>query len=446
MQPSASASPTVTHPWVARVRTWMEELTELPEDLPDEVRIDLVRTCEELKAAAAGAQAVLTHQLERSQGPDAAVGAQVALARRENPVRGSQAVTLARALCAEMPHTLAALRAGRLSEWRATLIARETACLEPRARAEIDALLAGPEAVEALEALGDRRLIAELRRRVYAMDPAAYVRRAELAASQRMVSLRPAPDAMTWVSSLQPVAQGVALYAELCRKADSARAAGDTRTRGQVMADELVAAVLGRPAGGSEAAGSEGTEPEPSGEAASRAPGVELRLVMTDAALLAGDPEPVHLDGYGMLPAAWGRRLLRDCEGSVWVRRVVTDPLSGGVADIDSRRRLFPARLRALLEVRDRTCRTPWCDAPIRHSDHVVAYSKGGETDLANGQGLCEACNYARQQAGWRAETRAQSQHTVVTTTPTGQSYESQAPPRPGARGSGHDPPRSGAA
>jgi 5-methylcytosine-specific restriction endonuclease McrA len=55
--------------------------------------------------------------------------------------------------------------------------------------------------------------------------------------------------------------------------------------------------------------------------------------------------------------------------------------------------------------VRDRTCRTPWCDAPIRHVDHVEPAAAGDPTSAENAQGLCEACNYAKQAPGWAAAT-----------------------------------------
>ena len=41
-----------------------------------------------------------------------------------------QHLSVAKTLVHEMPHILAALECGRLSEWRATLIARESACLD----------------------------------------------------------------------------------------------------------------------------------------------------------------------------------------------------------------------------------------------------------------------------------------------------------------------------
>ena len=60
------------------------------------------------------------------------------------------------------------------------------------------------------------------------------------------MSLRPAPDTMSQLSALLPVAQGVAVYAALTRSADTARAGGDARSRGQIMADTLVERVTGQ--------------------------------------------------------------------------------------------------------------------------------------------------------------------------------------------------------
>jgi hypothetical protein len=95
---------------------------------------------------------------------------------------------------------------------------------------------------------------------------------------------------------------------------------------------------------------------------------------------------------------------------------------------MDSRARLFPKALAAFLDIRDRWCRTPWCDAPIRHRDHVKPYAQGGATSAVNGQGLCEACNHAKQAAGWSAETVPGERHTVQITTPTGHRHRSRAP------------------
>jgi hypothetical protein len=66
------------------------------------------------------------------------LASEVALARRDSPTRGGRHLGLAKALVHEMPHTLAALQCGALSEWRATLIARESACLSVEDRRSLD--------------------------------------------------------------------------------------------------------------------------------------------------------------------------------------------------------------------------------------------------------------------------------------------------------------------
>jgi hypothetical protein len=142
---------------------------------------------------------------------------------------------------------------------------------------------------------------------------------------------------------------------------------------------------------------------------------------------------PSH--GYGVVPAAWARDAVSTSSGDdecTWLRRLYTAPGKGDLVAMDSHARLFPKGLRRLLVARDQTCRTPWCDAPIRHSDHVVEHDARGETSAANGQGLCEQCNHTKQAVGWHARPRPGPRHTVEVTTPTGHTYRSTAPPLPG--------------
>jgi hypothetical protein len=83
------------------------------------------------------------------------------------------------------------------------------------------------------------------------------------------------------------------------------------------------------------------------------------------------------------------------------------------------------------VRVRDRRCRTPWCEAPVRHLDHAEDHAEGGPTSADNGQGLCEGCNDAKQAAGWTARPRPGPRHTIEITTPTGHRYTSTAPHQP---------------
>ena len=100
---------------------------------------------------------------------------------------------------------------------------------------------------------------------------------------------------------------------------------------------------------------------------------------------------------------------------------------------MDSRRRTFTGRLRQLLILRDQTCRTPWCDAPARHADHVTPAARGGPTAAANGAALCAACNYVKETPGWRVDVLRDTHGTILQlTTPAGHRYRSGAPPQPG--------------
>ena len=408
-------------------------LAELPPPVSAVDLIDEIRSLEDLKSSAAARQARLSvafELLRRREQADAGmttdqlgagVAAEVALARRESPAKGSRLLGLARALVTEMPHTLAALETGRLNEWRATLLVKETACLSAADRAAVDEELA-PDAGTS-DGAGDRAIVAAARAAAYRRDPRTITKRAAHAATERHVSLRPAPDTMCYLTALLPVAAGVAVHAALTRHADALRSGGDPRSRGQLMADALVERTTGKAGGIS---------------------GVEIQLVMTDRTLFQGDSEPARLPGYGVVPAGWARKLathdgnngfgsVDDSTSKAWLRRLYTAPGTGELTAMDSRARLFPAGLRRFIQVRDHTCRTPYCDAPIRHLDHIIPWHVGGSTTISNGAGLCEACNHTKEAPGWSAQPRpGPGRHTLQLTTPSGHTYHSTAPPLPG--------------
>ncbi|MBT2531506.1 DUF222 domain-containing protein [Arthrobacter sp. ISL-48] len=405
--------------------------------------IDQLRELEDLKSAAAGLQARIAVAFDaRERGaqhkagvPAAELGrgvaGQIALARRESPARGSRLLGLAKALVTEMPHTLAALHTGQLNEWRATLLVKETACLSAPDRCAVDEQLAADTG--ALAGMGDRALAAA-RTAAYRLDPRSVVNRASNAAADRHVSLRPAPDTMTYLTALLPVREGVAVHAvhaALARHADTSRAAADTRSRGQIMADTLIERITGTPGG---------------------ITGVQIQLIMTDRTLLQGDTEPARLPGYGIIPAEWARTAAfasphANADGTdttndgdstgrggftTWLRRLYTAPATGELVAMDSRARIYPPGLRRFIQTRDDTCRTPYCDAPIRHLDHIIPWHRGGTTSLDNGAGLCETCNHTKETPGWTVKPRPGPRHTIQITTPSDHKYQSTAPPLPG--------------
>jgi Domain of unknown function (DUF222)/HNH endonuclease len=447
IQGLAGAEP-VENRAVPSVADVLELLAAVPAAMDGPGKIDQLREFEDVKSAVAAKQARIAAaydlDVRREQSATgvpadelgAGVGAEIALARRESPSRGSRLLGLGKALI-EMPRTFTALESGQLNEWRATLVVKETACLSVEDRAAVDEEIAADTG--ALAGYGDRAIIAAVRAAAYRRDPHSVTRRASHAVNERTVSLRPAPDTMTRLTALLPVAQGVAVYAELTRHAAALKSSGDERPKGAIMADQLVECVTGTPGGYT---------------------GIDLQLVMTDRTLLQGDSEPARLSGYGIVPGEWARKAIRgelmadagsiggEAVGSapappglmespelnVWLRRLYTAPSSGELVAMDSRARLFPPGLRRFIQVRDDTCRTPYCDAPIRHQDHIIPWHKDGPTVSTNGQGLCEACNHTKEAPGWAAKTVTPpgQRHSVETRTPTGHTYRSTSPPLPG--------------
>ncbi len=258
---------------------------------------------------------------------------------------------------------------------------------------------------------GSRR---EAKKIAYRLDPQAIVDRAAKAPEDRNVWIRPAPDCMARLTVLLPMQKGVGVYATLRRAADTTF---DGRTRGQVMADTVAERVTGRPA----------DVPEP----------VEVNLVLSDQTLLADDESPAVVEGYGprrrRWPATSSSDAVADERSRATLRRLYRHPVSGALAAMESRSRLFPKALAKFIGLRDQTCRTPYCDAPIRHHDHAQPHAGGGPTSALNGLGECERCNYVKESPGWTVTTSDENGvHTAEFVTPTGAVYRSTAPPPPG--------------
>lgn len=469
----------------ADVRRWVAELagSDCPQDAA--AQIDLLRNLEELTCAAAGMQARVSAEFDRNQRAEATaagvakerrgrgIAAQVGLARRESPHRGTVHLGLAKALVEELPCTLAAMRTGKLTEWRATLIARETACLSREDRAVVDRALAGD--AERIAGMSDKEIIAAAREMAYRSDPQVWINRRAKAESERTVTMRPAPDAMVYLTALLPLVQGVSAYKALRQAATGARSVGDDRSTGQVMADTLVDRLVTVPgnvtapanvtapvsvtapadvnghrvfaADGASALPSPSRSPSAgaiptSGDAPPAAVGASImvNLVVSDHVLFGHSCDSAFLEDYGPVPADLARDVVHRAgsAGLARLRRVYVAPETGVVQTADRRTRLFPKDLAAVIRIRDRTCRTPYCDAPIRHIDHIEAAEVGGPTSFENGQGLCEACNHAKQARRWysapvrnRQGISRQGPHTTLTCTPTGHRYRSEAPAAP---------------
>ena len=402
--------------------------------------IDRLAALERLKAAAAAEQARVQAEfaalceagmdpraaaLESKTGRSAArakersAAAQIALARKVSPARGARLLAMSKRLVSEMPRTLEALAGGHLSEDRAIAVAEGVEVLSPADRSAVDQELCGDP--RRLEGLGDRSVQDAVRSCVDAIDDAAALARIRKAESERRVTIRRLPDSMAKLTAILPIAQAAAVGGALKRATAEARAAGDHRTAGQVAADTLVERVTG--------------------QARADAVPLRVRLVMTAGSLFEGGREPALLEGYGTIAGPQARAMVAAGAGSLagaWLRRLYLNPATGELAAMEAKTRRFPRALAEFIEIRDQVCRTPYCDAPIRHIDHVVPVAAGGETSVENGEGLCEACNHAKESVGWEravvgSEGPEGTSGDIVTITPTGHEYFSPPPRLPGS-------------
>lgn len=354
---------------------------------------------------------------------------EISLARRVSPSSGSYSLAAARRLVQQLPGTASVLRSGRLTAEQASTVATTLDGASPETCARIDRLIA--EDPDALQGRGRRRLASDLRGMVQQLEPEGSRDRAERAARARHVTMTPLADGMARLSAVLPGLDATSVMQTLHARAESLRA-GDARTPARALeADLLVDAVLrGAPTSGALA------------PTASR-PRLDLGIVITDRALLGrGDEdECALLEGYGTIPAhvitdtLQGRPPGRireavpddpqdvvgpppavdpvgdarptspiehpDHEAAAVFRRLYASPRPGELAAMESRARAFPVGLSRLIRLRDVTCRTPWCNAVIRHIDHVLPHHRGGPTSYENGQGLCVRCNLAKEHGTW---------------------------------------------
>ena len=412
----------------------MERLDEILDELgtavadnspvSDAARIDRIARLEKLRAATAALQVAESVRFAQSQAaeqiaadihPDKigrGIAEQIGLACHISPVAAARRLNTARALWFELPDTYTQLAAGELSERTAEMIVAETRHLEPETRRQVEnqVIAAG------INKLGFKTATACARKIAYEADRKGYLQRGRTQRQHRRVGVRPAPDTMAILTGYLPVEQGIACYAALQQHADAAVATGDGRTRDQIMADTLVERVTG--------------------QARAADVNVELQLMMPlDTLIDSKKPSAAVIPGYGPLPAELAREILTTSGGRKWWRRLFTSPRGGPIVGGDPNRRHFHGWLAQLIKLRDQTCRDPFCDAPIRHIDHIIRHADGGLTSYLNGRGTCARGNYVREMPGWHITFVDCGfhcgPHKIIITTPTGHHYLSRAPDPP---------------
>lgn len=427
-----------THADVAELLGLAQHLAHLAVGADDAERVDQLEALERLKSAASAAQARVAERLGSEQAPapsraaaaarDRSHAVQLGLARHESPHRGRRLLGLARALVHDLPETFAALQRGDINEQRALLVASGSGDLTRQDRVALDGHLAAH-----LPALGDREVQLATTRLVMRLDPEGAVLRRRRAHARRHVASRLLPDGMAMITAVVSDVHHAAIMGSLHARAAAEVAAGEragepeTRSRGQALADLVVARLTG--------------------QVTATAVPVRIDLVVSAETLLGGEDEPAQLVVPGLtptpIPGSVARTLvLASPVQQTRLRRLFRFEDTDRLVAMDSTSRTFDGLLAEIIRLRDQLCRTRWCNAPIRHSDHVEPAAHDGPTSESNGQGLCVDCNLAKESTGWHhtALGDVTDPHEVTVSTPTGHRHLTRSPgllgrpPRPGTR------------
>jgi hypothetical protein len=289
---------------------------------------------------------------------------EVAVACRVSPFHGRRRLHLARDLHLGLDHVRTLFAAGELSETAVFTVVAATAHLDPAERATVDQRLAGA----GIERLGVRRVHDLTTGLAIEIAPEKAQARAGAARIGRHVRVRLAAEGMADLVAHLPAEQAAACFGALHRAVTEHYVTADTvtRHRGQILADTLVERVTGQATAGDVA--------------------VEVQILMPVEALLhPGSPLPAEIAGHGPVPAQIARDLLASTAGKKTLRRLVTR--EGIVIGGDSRRRAFDGALETLIRARDgNRCTAPYCDAPIRHIDHIQRWSPDATTPARGGR------------------------------------------------------------
>ena len=395
-----------------------------PAALGDEPVVDAICGWERLAAWAAAGQLAALAELARRRRPVPADGPggdqghpglpsvsefavdEVAAALRLSRYAAGTRLHVAIDVAERLPETGAALRRGELDLLKVRRIVEATSPLPAEAASAVERRVLPRAATQTVS-----QLRASLSRAVLAVDPADAEMRHQRAMADRRVCITPQEDGMAELWALLPAdgaaAVGSAVDA-LARRMD--RSGG--RTMDNRRADalvELAVAALRRedaplaaigPLAASQAPSpsaspAPATRARPAADTARPADAAEggtaplradVHVTVPAGTLLGLSGEPGELAGHGPIPASMARRLAAD---GTW-RRILTDPVGGGVLDVGRRSYSPPAALADHVIARDRSCRFPGCGQPARRCDldHTIPYPQG-PTSAGNLAALC---------------------------------------------------------
>jgi len=219
-----------------------------PIDVTGVKRIDAIQALERsIRAAqaeiATQSVALLAERREAARGmhdPFLSVAAEVAMAWGMSPSSGVGFVNYATGLSL-MPHVREAFSTGVVSEATARAIVRECDTLDPDTTGQVDVAIA-PD----LPGLTPRKAADLTRQLVVTMDLSAAAEREERERAEQHITHHPSADGVGCLVVRGPAEQMLGIHRSLQKHADTLRAKGDPRDRGQIMVNSLFERVTGQ--------------------------------------------------------------------------------------------------------------------------------------------------------------------------------------------------------
>ena len=297
------------------------------------------------------------------------------------PVTAQHKLTMAGVLVAELPATLDALEAGRLTPGHVRVVLDAVTVLDPEATAALEARVL-PQA----ESLS----VAEFRKRctraVLTVDPDGAERRHDAALDQRRVEIHSAENGMAdlYAHLSGDEAARIRQHLDACLETRRRAHPDDERGVDALRADVLVELCTGNP-----------------GDPGRTRP---VEVVVAVSTLLGHDELPGEIDGE---PAAANLLRILAHDPCAWWRPVLIDR-DGHLEAIGARRYRPSALLELTVKLHDRTCQFPGCRrrATRSETDHVIAFdhdnpTAGGPTVLENLHTLCKRHHRLKHGTGW---------------------------------------------
>jgi uncharacterized protein DUF222/HNH endonuclease len=297
---------------------------------------------------------------------------------------------------ADLPRSVEAVESGEIGFAHLALMARTADGLQGSSTAES---FEETELLEKAREFSVGRLWHFCHHLRHALDPEGFTAEQRRATEERSLKLSPCEDGTLllegWLDSVGGAAVRSALEPLALPHGDH-----DERNRERRNADAMVEIF---------------THAQDAGSLPQR-PHLQVTASLDTLRGLAGSPAG---DMEYSLPVSAETVQRLACDGTI--SRVVLSPESV-VIDVGRARRVVAGPTRRALAARDGHCRWPHCDRPASWSDahHVIHWSKGGETDLANMVLLCHRHHWMAHEGGWQLVQTSEGEVLTVPPRPPG--------------------------